>query len=121
MMNHAQGPVTDIKRANRDTFDFTLRVYKKTAWKSLSIALFLDWQKKAWSSWQHFGRATRDVFQRVFQHPSMQQHDKTTCSLSSTLPQLTEKNSMISRCTYLPFKIKKNKNRNSLFFSLVLT
>lgn len=43
------------------------------------------------SSWQHYGRATRDVFQCVFQHPSMQQHDKTTCSLLNTLPQLTAK------------------------------
>jgi len=30
----------------RDTFNFMFVVYNKTAWKSLSVALFLDWQRK---------------------------------------------------------------------------
>lgn len=45
-MNHVHRSRTYIKWANRDTFDFMLMVYKKTAWKSLSVALFLDWQRK---------------------------------------------------------------------------
>jgi len=48
-MNHACTRIRNIHKAckqARDTFNFMFVVYNKTAWKSLSVALFLDWQRK---------------------------------------------------------------------------
>lgn len=100
-MNHAQGPGTYIKQANRPgTLNFMFMVYKKTAWKSLSIALFLDWQRKP-GVLGSITAGQQGMYSNVCSSiPACNSMTRQPVPFPVPSPNQQQKNSMISRCTY---------------------